>query len=458
MPEQRPAERIRNFSEVPLGYTPEVAQAEARRCLQCKQPTCIEGCPVRIDIPGFIRAIEEGDFARSATILKQTNSLPAVCGRVCPQEVECEVACVLAKKGQPICIGRLERFAADWERVHGGGETPKIMPATGQKVAVVGSGPAGLTCAAELAKWGHEVTVFEALHEAGGVLVYGIPEFRLPKDILAVEVDNLRDLGVTIRCNYIVGQLATIDELMQERGFSAVFIGSGAGLPKFLGIQGENLMGVYSANEFLTRCNLMRSYAFPEYDTPVAVGQSVAVVGGGNVAMDSARAAKRLGAENVLILYRRSREEMPARIEEIHHAEEEGIRLELLANPVALIGDREGWLKAVRCIRNELGEPDASGRRRPVPIPGSEFEILLDNLIVAVGAGAHPLIARTTPGLQVNEQGYIMIGEESAMSSKPGVFAGGDIVTGAATVIEAMGAGKRAARGIQRYLRLEVPE
>ncbi len=451
MPEQPPAERVRNYKEVPLGYSDETARLEASRCLQCKRPTCVDGCPVRVDIPGFIKAIRDGDFLSSIRVIKMTNSLPAVCGRVCPQEEQCEKLCVLTKKGESVAIGKLERFAADYERER---EQLEIRAATDRKegrIAIVGSGPAGLTAAGELAKMGYRVTVFEAFHSAGGVLVYGIPEFRLPKAIVQYEIDALAKLGVEIVLNRVVGSAGTVNDLMSE-GFNAVFVGTGAGLPLFLEIPGENLQGVYSANEYLTRANLMKAYKFPEYDTPIARGDSIAVVGGGNVAMDSARMALRLGSKKVHLIYRRSRAEMPARVEEVHHAEEEGVLFQLLTNPVRFIGDERGRLKAVECVRMELGEPDDSGRRRPVVMKGSEFTIDVDVAIVAIGNGPNPLIPRTTPGLSVNKWGNIVADDESMKTSRKGVFAGGDIVTGAATVILAMGAGRKAAMAIDTYL------
>lgn len=450
MPEQEPLVRARNFDEVPFGYSPETAMLEASRCLQCKKPKCVEGCPVNVKIPEFIAFIVEGDFGAAARKLKETNALPAVCGRVCPQESQCESKCVLGKKGEPVAIGRLERFAADYERNHGKVSKPKMAPPTGKKVAIVGSGPAGLTCAGDLIKLGHEVTVFEALHKTGGVLAYGIPEFRLPKAIVQAEVDYLQSLGVKVVVDYVVGMLDTVDELLEE--FDAVFIGTGAGLPIFMHIPGENLNGVYSANEYLTRSNLMKAYLFPEYDTPIIKGKKVAVFGGGNVAMDSSRTALRLGAEKSYIVYRRSRAEMPARDEEIHHAEQEGVELKLLANPVRIVGNDAGWVSGVECIRMELGEPDESGRRRPVPIEGSEFILEVDTVVVAIGNGPNPLVPNTTPGLELTRRGNIQADEESGQTSRKGVFAGGDIVTGAATVIMAMGAGKKAAVAMHEYL------
>lgn len=452
MPMQDPKLRIQNFDEVALGYSREQARREAARCLQCKKPPCVAGCPVEIDIPAFIAKIKEGDFMGAIHKIKEKNNLPAVCGRVCPQEEQCEKVCVLAKKGQPIAIGRLERFAADYEFSQGDIRVPPAPPKTGKRVAVIGAGPAGLTVAGDLAKMGHDVTIFEALHKAGGVLVYGIPEFRLPKRIVQVEVDYVRKLGVEIKTNMVVGQAITVDELLNN-GYDAVFIGTGAGLPYFLGIPGENLNGVYSANEFLTRNNLMKAYLFPEYDTPVRVASNVAVVGGGNVAMDAARVAKRLGADHVYLVYRRSRTEMPAREEEIVNAEEEGIEFQLLTNPVRIIGDEKGWVKGIECIRMELGEPDASGRRRPIPIKGSEFVLPVEVVIAAIGQGPNPLLTKSTTGLELTKWGNIVADPETGKTSKRGVFAGGDIVTGAATVILAMGAGKKAAVAIDKYLR-----
>ena len=450
MPEQEPKVRARNFNEVPFGYGPELAQLEASRCLQCKKPKCIEGCPVEIDIPAFIKLIDEGDYSGAARKLKERNSLPAVCGRVCPQEDQCEKLCIVGKKDDPVAIGRLERFAADWERDKGGVFIPEKTPPTGKKVAVAGSGPAGLTLAGDLILKGHEVTIFEALHKTGGVLIYGIPEFRLPKDIVQAEVNYLVKLGVRVEVNSVIGRIETVDELLQE--YDAVFLGLGAGLPQFLNIPGENLCGIYSANEYLTRSNLMKAYLFPQYDTPIARGKNVAVFGAGNVAMDSARTALRLGAETVRIIYRRSRDEMPARIEEIHHAEEEGVQFYLLTAPLRFLEDEKGWVKGVECLRMELGEPDESGRRRPIPIKGSEFQLECDLAVIAIGAGPNPLLPTTTPGLDLNKRGYIVADLETGKTSKPGVWAGGDIVTGSATVILAMGAGRKAANSIQEYL------
>ncbi len=451
MPEQEARVRARNFEEVPYGYPAELAKLEASRCLQCKKPACVAGCPVSIDIPSFIGMILQDDFLGAARKLKEMNSLPAVCGRVCPQEDQCEKMCILGKKGEPVAIGRLERFAADHERKHGEFIMPPKAPPTGKKVAVVGSGPAGLTVAGDLIKKGHQVTIFEALHKAGGVLVYGIPEFRLPKAIVQAEVDYLAKVGVEIKSDRVIGQIATVEELMANE-YDAVFLGTGAGLPTFMNIPGENLNGVYSANEYLTRSNLMKAYLFPQYDTPIAKGKNVAVLGGGNVAMDSARTALRLGAENVYIVYRRSKKELPARIEEVHHAEEEGIQFHFLTLPVRIQGNDEGWITGMECQKMELGEPDQSGRRRPIPIPGSEFQMDVDLLIVAIGTGANPLIQSTTPDLQTNKWGYIVADPETGATSKKGVYAGGDIVTGSATVILAMGAGRKAADAIHKYL------
>lgn len=452
MPEQEPKKRIQNFNEVALGYTREKAIREASRCLNCKNMPCVEGCPVNIQIPLFIKKIKEGDFMGAIHVIKETNALPAVCGRVCPQETQCEQRCVLGKKGEPVAIGRLERFAADYEAQQGDIRAPEIAKPTGKKVAVIGAGPAGLTVAGELSKKGHDVTVFEALHKAGGVLVYGIPEFRLPKSIVQREVDYVSKLGAKIKVDVIVGQAVTMDELFAQ-GFDAIFVGTGAGLPYFLNIPGENLNGVYSANEFLTRSNLMKAYLFPEYDTPIRVGNKVAVIGGGNVAMDSARVAKRLGAENVYLVYRRSRAEMPARAEEAHHAEEEGIDFRLLTNPVRIVGDENGWVKGIEVVKQQLGEPDASGRRRPVDIPGSNYIIDVDVVIVAIGQGPNPILTQSGAGLELRKSGNIVADPETGKTSRKGVFAGGDIVTGAATVILAMGAGRKAAAAMDEYLR-----
>jgi glutamate synthase (NADPH) small chain len=450
MPEQEPKVRAKNFNEVPFGYTPELAQLESSRCLQCKKPKCIEGCPVEVEIPAFVKLISDGDFAGAARKLKERNSLPAVCGRVCPQEDQCEKVCIVGKKDQPVAIGRLERFAADWERTKGEVTIPEKAPATGKKVAVVGSGPAGLTLAGDLILKGHEVTIFEALHKTGGVLIYGIPEFRLPKDIVQSEVNYLERLGVKVECNCVIGRIETVDELLKE--YDAAFLGLGAGLPQFLNVPGENYCGIYSANEYLTRSNLMKAYLFPKYDTPIARGENVAVFGAGNVAMDSARTALRLGADTVRIIYRRSRDEMPARIEEVHHAEEEGVQFYLLTAPTKFLGNDNGWVTGVECLRMELGEPDESGRRRPVPIKGSEFQLECDMAVVAIGAGANPLLPTQTPGLELNKRGYIVANLETGKTTKPRVWAGGDIVTGSATVILAMGAGRKAANSIQEYL------
>jgi len=451
MPKQDPQLRRENFNEVALGFTSAQAQTEAQRCLNCKKPLCVQGCPVEIDIPRFIKLLAEGDPEAALAKIKEKNSLPAICGRVCPQENQCEKLCILGKKGEPIAIGALERYCADWGRAHQSGEQLPEVKATKGKVAVVGSGPAGLTAAADLAQMGYQVTVFESLHAPGGVLRYGIPEFRLPKEIVDYEVKYLEKLGVEIKTNFLIGKTLTLKELF-DQGYQAIFIGTGAGLPYFLGIPGENLNGVYSANEFLTRVNLMKAYKFPEYDTPICLGQRVAVVGAGNVAMDAARTALRLGAEEVSIVYRRSREEMPARLEEIENAEEEGIIFRLLTNPVRLEGNETGDVTAMICQKMELGESDASGRRRPVPIPGSEFALPVDTVVVAIGQGPNPILLQGTEGLALNKRGYIEVDPETLMTSIPGVFAGGDIVTGAATVIAAMGAGKKAARAIDRYL------
>lgn len=455
MPEQEPQVRIHNFLEVPLGYTPEQAQAEAARCLQCKKPFCVEGCPVNVNIPAFVGLIAAGKFAEAARKIKETNCLPAVCGRVCPQESQCEAKCILGKRAEPLAVGRLERFAADYERLHNLIELPPKATPTGKKVAVIGAGPAGLTVAGDLVLLGHDVTVFEAFHKPGGVLMYGIPEFRLPKEIVEREVDYLRQLGVRLELNQVIGKSITVDELFEEEGFHAAFIGVGAGLPTFMGVPGENLGGLYSANEYLTRSNLMKAYSFPDYNTPVVRGRNVCVVGGGNVAMDAARTAKRLGAENVYILYRRSREEMPARAEELHHAEQEGIIFKLLCAPLEYLGDERGMVRQARCQEMELGEPDDSGRRRPVPKKGAEFVIDTDLVIVAIGSGANPLLTRQTAGLNLNRRGYV-VANDTGRTTRRGVWAGGDIVTGSATVILAMGAGKAAAQDMHAYLCGEV--
>ncbi len=448
--EQDPAIRATNFEEVCYGYNLEEATLEASRCLHCKKPRCVAACPVGINIPGFIAALHEGDLRGAADIIANDSSLPSICGRVCPQESQCEGSCVLGVKSEPVAIGKLERFVGDW-KLDNAPETMEEIPHNGKKVAIIGSGPSGLACASDLAKAGYEVKIFEALHKVGGVLVYGIPEFRLPKDkIVAREIDSLRRLGVEIETDVIAGRTVTIDSLMNEEGYDAVFIGSGAGLPRFMGIPGENYNGVVSANEFLTRANLMHAYD-GEYDTPIYVGQRVVVVGGGNVAMDAVRTAKRLGA-NATIVYRRSEKELPARQEEVHHAKEEGIEFKMLNNPVEVIGDEKGWVKAVRCIRMELGEPDASGRRRPVEVEGSEFEIPCDVVIMALGTSPNPLIAATTDGLETDRRGCIVANEEGVTTRK-GVFAGGDAVTGAATVILAMGAGRKAAKAIAQYIK-----
>ncbi len=453
MPERAARERAADFDEVALGYTEEQARAEAMRCLQCKNATCIPGCPVNIDIKSFIGHIIDGDYAAGVAVLKERNALPAVCGRVCPQEEQCEIACVLAKKGEPVAIGRLERWLGDFDLACELEKrcVPEVAPASGFRCAVVGSGPAGLACAGELARLGHSVTVFESLHAPGGVLTYGIPEFRLPKAIVESEILMLTEMGVEIVTDAVIGATYTIDELMAEEGFDAVFVGSGAGLPIFMGVPGENLNGVYSANEFLTRVNLMRAYEFPHADTPVARGRKVAVVGGGNVAMDAARTALRLGAEEVFLVYRRTEDEMPARREEVHHAREEGVEFKMLCSPSEIVG-KDGFVTGLVATRMELGEPDASGRRAPVCVLGSEFEIECDTVIMAVGTRANPLLAKAAPDLELSSRGYILADDDGA-TSLPGVFAGGDIVTGAATVIQAMGAGKISARAMDRYLR-----
>jgi glutamate synthase (NADPH/NADH) small chain len=452
MPEQPPQVRVKNFREVPYGLTPDLAILEASRCIQCKNPACIKGCPVEVQIPEFIDLVRQGKFIEAARKIKETNALPAVCGRVCPQEEQCEMPCVLGKKYEPVAVGRLERFVADFERVTGNVEIPEVAPPTGKRVAIVGAGPAGLTVAGDLVKLGHDVTIFEALHKPGGVLMYGIPEFRLPKDIVQAEVDYICKLGAKLECNAVIGKSITIDELLSEEGFQTCFIGTGAGLPYFMNIPGENLIGIYSANEFLTRANLMKAYLFPHADTPLTRGRHVAVVGGGNVAMDAARTALRMGAEKVYVVYRRSKKEMPARIEEIHHAEEEGIEFHLLTNPLRFLGNDEAWVTEIECQRMELGEPDSSGRRRPVPIKGSEFRLSVDTVVMSIGNGANPLVPATTPGLNTNKWGNILADQETGKTSKKGVFAGGDIVIGAATVILAMGAGRKAAAAMHEYL------
>lgn len=450
IPEQDPNVRNKNFLEVSLGYTEAMAIEEAQRCLQCKNKPCVAGCPVNVQIPDFIKLVAEGKFAEAYEKVKETNSLPAICGRVCPQESQCEQLCVRAKKGEAVGIGRLERFVADWYMAN---KEIKVERAEkkGKKVAVVGSGPAGLTCAGDLAKLGYEVTIFEAFHIPGGVLMYGIPEFRLPKALVQKEIETVRKLGVNIMTNMVIGKVLSLDELIED-GYEAIFIGSGAGLPSFMNIPGENLNGVYSANEFLTRINLMKAYKFPDCDTPVKIGKNVAVVGGGNVAMDAARCAKRLGAEKVYIIYRRSEAEMPARLEEAHHAKEEGIIFKLLTNPTKVIGTEDGWVKGIECSEMELGEPDASGRRKPVTKVGSEHVVDVETVVIAIGQSPNPLIKSTTPGLETQKWGGIIVEEETGKTSRDAVYAGGDAVTGAATVILAMGAGKKAAQAIDEYL------
>ena len=450
MPSQDPNVRNKNFLEVALGYTKEIALDEAQRCLNCKNMPCVKGCPVSIEIPHFISKIKEEDFEGAYQVISKSSSLPAVCGRVCPQESQCESKCVRGIKGDPVGIGRLERFVADWHNANTT-EAPVRPEPNGHKVAVIGAGPAGLTCAGDLAKKGYAVTIYEALHLAGGVLVYGIPEFRLPKSIVQKEVDSLKALGVDVECNSVIGKVLTIDELMDDMGYEAVFIGSGAGLPRFMGIPGEALNGVYSANEFLTRVNLMKAYKEGS-DTPIKKNRQVAVVGGGNVAMDAARSALRLGAEKVYIVYRRGMEELPARKEEVEHAEEEGIIFKTLCNPVEVLGDEKGFVKGIKCVEMELGEPDASGRRRPIEKPDSEFVLDIDCMIMSIGTSQNPLIKSTTKGLDTNKHGCIVADETTGQTSRPGVFAGGDAVTGAATVILAMGAGKNAAKAIDEYI------
>jgi glutamate synthase (NADPH/NADH) small chain len=454
MIEQDAVERSQNFKEVNLGYTAQMAKEEALRCIQCPKPTCTMGCPVNIKIKDFINLIADGDFIGAVRKIKEDNALPAICGRVCPQEEQCEQVCVVGKKGEPVAIGYLERFVADYERESGKVAIPKVQSPSGKKIAIVGSGPAGLSCANDLAQWGHKVTVFEALHELGGVLVYGIPEFRLPKQIVREEIDNLRKMGVEFQTDVVIGRTTTVDELMEEEGFDAVFLGVGAGLPWFMNIPGENLVGVYSANEFLTRINLMKAYKFPEYDSPILdiKDKNVAVFGGGNTAMDAVRTSKRLGAKNAYIFYRRSEKEMPARVEEVKHAKEEGVDFRLLTNPLEFNGDDDQRLISMKCIKMELGEPDDSGRRRPVPIEGSEYETEIDVAVVAIGNGSNPLIQQTSPDIDVNKWGNIQVNPDTMETSKKGVFAGGDIVTGGATVILAMGAGRTAAQAIHEYV------
>ena len=448
--EQDPKVRATNFEEVCYGYNVEEAQLEASRCLHCKNPRCVAACPVSVKIPNFIAQVAAGNFAEAAAVIAEDSSLPAVCGRVCPQETQCEGSCILGVKGEPVAIGKLERFVADWSRENGGVK-PETAPANGYKIAVIGSGPAGLACASDLAKLGYDVTIFEALHRPGGVLEYGIPEFRLPKDkVVAAEIESVKALGVKIETNVIAGRTVTIDSLLDEEGFVAVFVGSGAGLPKFMGIPGENFNGVFSANEFLTRNNLMKAYR-DDYMTPIHAGKKVVVVGGGNVAMDAARTALRLGAATTIV-YRRTENELPARKEEVHHAKEEGIEFAMLTNPVEIIGDEKGWVKSVKCIRMELGEPDESGRRSPVAVAGSEFEIETDTVIMSLGTSPNPLIARTTAGLETNRRGCL-VADENGATTREGVFAGGDAVTGAATVILAMGAGRKAAAAIHEYVK-----
>lgn len=452
MREQDPKERIKNFKEVALGYTEEEAVAEASRCLNCKERPCCSGCPVCIDIPRFVGLVKERKFAEAIALVKEQNSLPAISGRVCPQEEQCEKICTLNKIKQPVAVGRLERFVADHEREKLGVRIPELPPSTGKRIAIAGSGPAGLTCAGELARMGHSVKIFESLHVAGGVLMYGIPEFRLPKAIVQAEINYVKKLGVELETNALVGRTYTIDELFEE-GYDAIFVGSGAGLPDFLGIPGENAVGVYSSNEYLTRTNLMKAYLFPQYDTPIKVGKRVVVVGGGNTTMDSARCALRLKAEKVTIVYRRSEEEMPARKEEVVRAKEEGIEFMLLTNPTKIITDDKGFVKQVECIKMQLGEPDASGRRRPVPIPGSEFRIDCDTAVIAIGQSPNPLIRQTTKGLESNKIGALIVDPETLMTTRKGIFAGGDIISGGATVIRAMGEGKRAAKAMDTYVK-----
>jgi len=451
MPRQDPKVRAHNFNEVALGYSQEMAAAEAERCLQCKKPSCIEGCPVQVRIPEFVLALREGDMWRSVEMLKDKNNLPAICGRVCPQETQCEEKCVLGKKHEPVAIGRLERYVSDWE-ISQGVRAPTVAPSTVKRIAVIGAGPAGLTCAGDLAKMGHQVTIFESLHAPGGVLSYGIPEFRLPKSIVATEVKYVQSLGAELRLNTVVGKLHTVDELLAD-GYDAIFLGTGAGLPMFMNIPGENYNGVYSANEFLTRTNLMKAYKFPDYDTPIMIGKHVAVVGAGNVAMDSARCALRLGADEVHIVYRRTKAEAPARAEELENAEEEGIQFHFLTNPIEILGTEKGWVRGIRLQKQELGEPDASGRPRPVPIAGSEYEMPVDMVVMALGTRPNPMVFTDTPDLERTRHGTVVANEGTGRTKKKPIWAGGDIVTGAATVISAMGAGKRAAADIDAWLK-----
>lgn len=451
MPEQDPQERSRNFSEVSMGYIETLAKSEALRCLQCKGSPCMQGCPVNVRIPEFINLVAEGSYEEAYQVIRDTNSLPAICGRVCPQETQCEQYCVRGKKGEPVGIGRLERFVADWHMAHVQ-DTVGAVKKSGKKVAVIGSGPSGLTCAGDLAKKGYDVTVFEAFHAPGGVLMYGIPEFRLPKALVLKEIETVKQLGVQFEMNMVIGRIHSLDELT-EAGYEAIFIGTGAGLPSFMGIPGENLNGVYSANEFLTRVNLMKAYQFPENDTPIKRGKNVAVIGGGKVAMDSARCAKRLGADHVYIIYRRSEVELPARREEVHHAKEEGIQFKLLTNPTRILGTEKGWVNCIECVSMELGEPDVSGRRRPIEVKGSEHSFDVDIVIVAIGTSPNPLIKMTTPGLNTQKWGGIIVNEETGATSREGVYAGGDAVTGAATVILAMGAGKKVATAIDEFIK-----
>ena len=450
MPKQTPEERVRNFNEVALGFTTELAMEEAGRCLKCKKPQCVKGCPVEVDIPGFIGHIADGNFKEAARVMKSKNALPAVCGRVCPQEDQCEKLCVIGKKMEPVAVGRLERWIADWEASEGEVEYPEIAPSTGKKVAIVGAGPAGITVAADLAVLGHKVVMFEALHEPGGVLIYGIPEFRLPKAVVKREMDYVQKLGVEVHYDYVVGKTRSVDSLLGE--YDALFVGSGAGLPWFLGIPGENLNGVYSANEYLTRVNLMKGYLFPDFDTPIKRPHRVTVTGGGNIAMDSARTALRLGADEVHIVYRRSRDELPAREEEVENAEEEGVIFDFLTLPVKLVGNEHGWLTGMECLKMELGEPDDSGRRKPIPIEGSEFFLESDATVCSIGNSPNPLISKTTSGLKVGRRGNIEADPETGKTSMDKVWAGGDVVTGAATVIMAMGAGRVAARSMHEFL------